>query len=225
MLSFNASFVFDNSGCYCAHPAYYSLDGGNTWVNITDVLAGQTVGSGASITFKSDDSGNPIQSVITYTLNNGSQQSGSLGEVYTGNIEVYGIQVWCCLTGDMIIDESEEEKKKKKKRCKKTRLDEIKPDAKIFALNLDTGNVEEQSVKGLENKYTGFGEQWADCYQVYTFSDGTIIKEVNSHRFFNATRMQFMYMKDWLIGDLIYKMDGTTPSLIKVLKIKLCKCD
>ena len=51
-------------------------------------------------------------------------------------------------------------------------------------------------------------------YDKWTFDDGTIIKTVHKHEFYNVEAKRFKYMDEWNIGDHAYKQDGTKPKLI-----------
>jgi len=85
-----------------------------------------------------------------------------------------------------------------------------------LSYDLDTGELVKDSGYHLDNTWTrSFAyEKLADRYNKCTFEDGTIIKEVHGHRFFNVTKGEFIYLMFWEIGDRIYKIDGTTPKLI-----------
>lgn len=62
-------------------------------------------------------------------------------------------------------------------------------------------------------------KRW-DNKDVWTFDDGTTITTVHPHEFYNLDTHRFMYIADFKIGDRIYKMDRTSPRLIKHENIK-----
>ena len=57
-------------------------------------------------------------------------------------------------------------------------------------------------------------------YDKWTFDDGTIIKTVHRHEFYNVEAKRFKYMDEWKIGEHTYKEDGTRPALIAHETIK-----
>lgn len=117
-----------------------------------------------------------------------------------------------CLTGDTMITLSDKSVK---------RLDELELSDEYLSYNLDTGELVKDSAYNLDNIYSrSFAyEKFADRYNICTFDDGTIIKEVHGHRFFNVTKKEFIYLMFWEIGDRIYKIDGTTAELLSMKTI------
>ena len=110
-----------------------------------------------------------------------------------------------CLTGDALITLSDHSVK---------RIDELQLTDDYLSYDLDTGELVKDSAYRLDNLCTRSYEKMADRYNKCTFDDGTIIKEVHGHRFFNVTKGEFIYLMFWEIGDRIYKIDETTPKLI-----------
>ena len=110
-----------------------------------------------------------------------------------------------CLTGDMNILMSDGTEKA---------IKDINSTDTITAYDLVSGKTVPKAMIKHTDAYQGHSGKFAPQYQKYTFSDGTIIKEVYKHRFLNLSRMEFINLCDWNIGDKIYKIDGTTPSLI-----------
>lgn len=110
-----------------------------------------------------------------------------------------------CLTGDMNISMSNGTEKA---------IKDINSTDTIVAYDLASGKIVPEATIKHTDAYQGHSGKFAPQYQKYTFSDGTIIKEVYKHRFLNLSRMEFINLCDWNIGDKIYKIDGTTPSLI-----------
>ena len=110
-----------------------------------------------------------------------------------------------CLTGDMNILMSDGTEKA---------IKDINSTDTIAAYDLASGKIVPEATIKHTDAYQGHSGKFAPQYQKYTFSDGTIIKEVYKHRFLNLSKMEFINLCDWNIGDKIYKIDGTTPSLI-----------
>lgn len=53
-------------------------------------------------------------------------------------------------------------------------------------------------------------------YDRFVFSDGTELKIVHRHRFYNMNEKKFVHLDLWYEGDTAYKLDGTTPELTEV---------
>ena len=52
-------------------------------------------------------------------------------------------------------------------------------------------------------------------YEVWTFDDGSVVKTVHPHEFYNVEAKRFKYMQDWKIGEHTLKIDGSHPALVK----------
>ena len=119
-----------------------------------------------------------------------------------GSISVNAI----CLTGDTLITLADGSQK---------RIDEITTADKVLSYNPDTMQLEADEIiycDSTENKtHTE--------YDIYTLSDGTEIKTVHRHRFYNMERQAMVYMDEWNIGEHFMKIDGSTPMLIAHKKI------
>ena len=112
-----------------------------------------------------------------------------------------------CLTGDTLITMSDGSEK---------RIDTIKVGDKVLSYNPETDNLEEDEVTysdSTENKQH-------DNFDVWTFDDGTIIKTVHRHRFYNVERNAMVYMDEWNIGDHAIKMDGTKVALVNHVNVQ-----
>ena len=57
-------------------------------------------------------------------------------------------------------------------------------------------------------------------YDVWTFNDGSVIKTVHRHEFYNVEAQKFKYMDEWKIGEHTFKYDGSTPELISHETVK-----
>ncbi len=51
-------------------------------------------------------------------------------------------------------------------------------------------------------------------YDQFTFSDGTVVKVVHRHRFYNNFDRTFTHLDNFYIGDKCYKQDGTWVTLV-----------
>lgn len=213
--------------------------GKTAYVNGTKLTGTASVGTGEitghTATFTEDLASDPY---VTLIYLNGTTETIYANGVYSnvvyicvhehwcfGNPSVYGATLdefmngfWLkndvefhswgiCLTGDTLITLSDRSVK---------RIDELQLADDYLSYDLDTGELVKDSGYHLDNRSTrSFAyEKMADRYNKCTFDDGTIIKEVHGHRFFNVTKGEFIYLMFWEIGDQIYKIDGTTPKLI-----------
>ena len=90
-------------------------------------------------------------------------------------------------------------------------IKDIELNDSVLSLDLTTG---EQVVRKViftdasENKKSISWDEWE-------FSDGTIIKTTYRHEFYNVEAGKFKYLDEWNMGEHTYKLDGTTPELIK----------
>lgn len=108
---------------------------------------------------------------------------------------------WSCLTGDMLVTMADNSQK---------RIDEIEVGDYVLSYDWDTMQCIPQKViftdKNARKSHTE--------YDKWTFDDGTIIKTVHEHEFYNVENKRMTYMSQWNIGEHAYKEDGTTPALL-----------
>lgn len=109
-----------------------------------------------------------------------------------------------CLTYDMLVTLSDGSEKQ---------ICDLTSDDAYVVYDFTDGSLVAAPAKYFD-AVNGHSGKFAGQYQKYTFEDGTVIKEVHKHRFLNLTRMEFINLCHWNIGDRIYKMDGTTPALV-----------
>ena len=111
-----------------------------------------------------------------------------------------------CLTGDTLITLADGSQK---------RIDEITTADKVLSINPETNELEADEIiycDSAENKtHTE--------YDIYTLSDGTEIKTVHRHRFYNMERQAMVYMDEWNIGEHFIKIDGSSPALVSHEKV------
>lgn len=106
-----------------------------------------------------------------------------------------------CLTGDTLVTMSDYSTK---------RLDEIELGDSVLSFDFDTNELIAREVI-----YTDKDENKSHTeYDKWTFDDGTVIKTVHRHEFYNVEAQRMKYMDEWNIGEHIYKIDGTKPMLI-----------
>lgn len=127
----------------------------------------------------------------------------SADSVYT----FYSISEMNCLTGDTVITMRDGTAR---------RIDTIKVGDKILSYNPETGNLEEDEVTysdSSENKQH-------DNFDIWTFGDGTIIKTIHRHRFYNVERGEMVYMDEWKIGEHTRRKDGAIVTLVSHQNVK-----
>lgn len=109
---------------------------------------------------------------------------------------------YVCLTGDTLITMYNGTKK---------RLDEMKVGDEVLSFNPMSGLLEKDIVYYSDSDKV----KTHDHYDKYTFEDGTVIKCVHRHRFYNVELQRMVHMDTWNIGERAFKQNGTTPALVK----------
>ena len=112
-----------------------------------------------------------------------------------------------CLTGDMLITLADGTTK---------RIDTITLADRVLAYNPETMTLEaDEIIRCDSDKIKTHSE-----YDIWTFDDGTIIKTVHRHRFYNVERNAMVYMDEWKIGEHAIKMDGTKVALVNHVNVR-----
>lgn len=114
------------------------------------------------------------------------------------------VNFWTCLTGDTLITLWGGKKK---------RIDEIEVGDKLLAFNTDTGLLSPDPVLYCDSHQN----KTHSHYDKYEFNDGTVIKVVHRHRFYNVEEQRMIHLDVFFIGDRVYKEDGTMPKLISAV--------
>lgn len=112
-----------------------------------------------------------------------------------------------CLTGDTLITLANGTQK---------RIDELTLQDKVLSYNPTTQEIETDEITytdSTENKI--FTE-----YDVWSFSNGTIIKTVHRHRFYNVERQEMVYMDEWNIGEHAINQNGELIALVSHKNVK-----
>ena len=93
-----------------------------------------------------------------------------------------------CLTGDMLVTLADGSQK---------RIDQLTLNDRVLSYNPDTMQLEADEIT-----YTDSTENKKHTeYDIWTFSDGTIVKTVHRHRLYNVERQAMVYMDEWKIGE------------------------
>ena len=146
---------------------------------------------------------------IDYTMNgeNGSWDCTSMTTlVLTGDITINSAY-FSCLTGDTLITMHDGSQKQ---------IKDIVAGEKVLSYNPETMLLEPDVVV-----YSDGNLNKSYCkYTIHTLSDGTEIKTVHRHRFYNVEKQAMVYMDEWNIGEHFIKIDGTTPYLVSSREVK-----
>lgn len=143
---------------------------------------------------------------IGYTDISGTQKTFNESLTLTSDITIkYANDT--CLTGDMLITLADGTTK---------RIDTITLDDRVLAYNPETMVLEADEIIYCDSdKIKTHGE-----YDIWTFSDGTIIKTVHRHRFYNVERGEMVYMDEWKIGEHGRRKDGVLVTLVSHENVK-----
>lgn len=106
-----------------------------------------------------------------------------------------------CLTGDTLITMSDGSIK---------RLDEVLLGDEVLHFDFNTKSLVPCKVIRLDNE----DYRVSDHYDKFTFSDGTEIKAVNNHYFYNYDHKHMVDIFKWNIGDRAYSQNGELISLV-----------
>ena len=113
----------------------------------------------------------------------------------------YDLYYSTCLTGDTLVTMADNSVK---------RLDTIELGDYVLSFDFDSKMLIPRKVI-----YTDKNEMKSHTeYDKWTFEDGTEIKTVHRHEFYNLEAQRMKYMDEWSVGEHTYKIDGTTPKLI-----------
>lgn len=104
-----------------------------------------------------------------------------------------------CLTADTLITMFDGTTK---------RIDQIELGDLVLSLDKD-GNKVPGYVYYCDSHCNHMGKH----YDRFVFEDGTELKIVHRHRFYNMNEKKFVHLDLWYAGDEAYKLDGTTTAL------------
>ena len=143
---------------------------------------------------------------VYYTDASGASDTFSGTLTLTSDITITGANDQC-LTGDTLITLADGATK---------RIDTITLADKVLAYNPETMALEaDEIIRCDSDKIKTHSE-----YDVWTFDDGTIIKTVHRHRFYNVERNTMVYMDEWKIGEHAIKTDGTKVALVNHANVR-----
>lgn len=159
------------------------LDGGNGTYSATTTFGTVSI-NGNILTLICEGSGSG-----TVTVTSGTQ---------TLEIPVY-IEEVVCLTGDTLITMFDGTQKP---------IKDIQTGEYVLSLN-----EQGERVPGYVYFADGSQNKVGKHYDLFTFSDGTEVKVVHRHRFYNNYDRAFTYLDNFFVGDKCYKQDGTWTAL------------
>lgn len=143
---------------------------------------------------------------ISYTDINGVQKTFNESLTLTSDITItYANDT--CLTGDMLITLADGTTK---------RIDTITLADRVLAYNPETMALEADEIIRCDSDKI----KTHDNFDVWTFDDGTIIKTVHRHRFYNVERNAMVYMDEWKIGEHGRRRDGVLVTLVSHENVK-----
>ena len=137
---------------------------------------------------------------------------GSVSKLSWDVVEVSGqgtayIDRWTCLTGDTLITLADGTEK---------RIDELTLQDKVLAIDTETGKCGADEITYTDStEHKTFTE-----YDKWTFSDGTIVKTVHRHRFYNVEKQAMVYMDEWNIGEHAVNQNGEYIALVSHENVK-----
>lgn len=137
---------------------------------------------------------------------------GSVSKLSQNVLEVSGqgeayIDRWTCLTGDTLITLADGTEK---------RIDELTLQDEVLAIDTKTGKFVADEITYTDStEHKTFTE-----YDKWTFSDGTIVKTVHRHRFYNVERQAMVYMDEWNIGEHAVNRNGEYIALVSHENVK-----
>jgi hypothetical protein len=112
-----------------------------------------------------------------------------------------------CLTGDTLVTMFDKSEK---------RLDEIEVGDKVLSVDFD---MKQHIVSEVVYTDKNMNKHHTE-YDLWIFSDGTEIKTVHKHEFYNLEAKRMKYIDEWKIGEHTLKVDGTHPALVEHKNIK-----
>ena len=138
----------------------------------------------------------------TLTLYTGSGNGTVTVTSGTETLEIpVSIEYQVCLTGDTLITMWDKTQKP---------IKDIRNGEYVLSLN-EKG----EEVPGYVYYADGELNKLGKHYDKFTFSDGTVIKVIHRHRFYNNYDKAFTHLDNFYVGDKCYKQDGTWVTLVE----------
>lgn len=112
------------------------------------------------------------------------------------------IEYFSCLTGDTLITMADGTQK---------RIDEISKGEYVLSIDTNGNYIPAKITYSDSHLYKTHTH-----YDRFVFSDGTEIKTVKRHRFYNLDRQKFVYLNEWNIGERALKENGDIIELTEI---------
>lgn len=186
-----------------------STEGSNYGTLLGRVMADKTITF--TVTKKYIHVVNTFSSVDAYSGGLTKETEYSTG-IYHTWFEVFGdgaitAMGYYCLTGDTLITLANGTEK---------RIDELTLQDEVLAIDTKTGKFVADEITYTDStEHKTFTE-----YDVWTFSDGTIVKTVHRHRFYNVEKQAMVYMDEWNIGEHAVNQNGEYIALVSHENVK-----
>lgn len=188
----NYSYV-DDDGNY--NTFYVTVDGVTTY--LANVSPGQVLSSNASqVTLYSQGAGSEVH----YTIGGVAYTGGNDTFTLTGDMVITSA-LSACLTGDTLVTLADGSTK---------RLDQI--EVGDYVLSYDWNTMEKMARKVILTDKDA--HKTHNEYDVWTFDNGSVVKTVHRHEFYNDEAKRFKYMDEWQIGEHALAIDGTLTALV-----------
>lgn len=111
------------------------------------------------------------------------------------------IELAACLASDTLISMADGSLR---------RVCDIRDGDRVLSVDPETMQIVEDEVVGSD----GGAVKIHDVTDVWTFDDGTMLRTVHPHEFFNVRTGSLEYIADFRIGDRVRRIDGSTPALV-----------
>lgn len=148
----------------------------------------------------------PYVRIYNVTSTSGNVEATGTSSVYKLTGDATFNVFSSCLTGDTLITMADGSER---------RIDTLTAGEQVLSYNPDTSALEPDTITYSDSDMVKTHTE----YDVWMLSDGTKIKTVLRHRFYNVERQSMVYMDEWNIGEHFRKSDGTTPSLVAHEKV------
>lgn len=175
-----------------------TVNGADTY-DLTTAVASATIATGVSTIEYDTEAGSGGDLFYTMGGSSGSIING-VTLTLTGDLVITGFNAEC-LTGDTLVTLADGSTK---------RLDQI--EVGDYVLSYDWNTMEKMARKVILTDKDAHKTHTE--YDVWTFDNGSVVKTVHRHEFYNAEAKRFKYMDEWQIGEHALAIDGTLTALV-----------
>lgn len=111
------------------------------------------------------------------------------------------IELAACLASDTLISMADGSLR---------RVCDIRDGERVLSVDPETMRIVEDEVVGSDGGFVKIH----DVADVWRFDDGTVLRTVHPHEFFNVRTGAMEYIADFRIGDRVRRIDGAAPALV-----------